>query len=242
MAPDARVGAVSNSGRHRRSRRRRIPALLIAGTVAALAAGVYFGVQAAGSRHPATSAEAAPAQSSASALTYPPIPIPIPGVTPSTSASSSASVGVPVRLVVPSIGINTTLQSLALLSNGTLQPPSSWNVAGWYSGGIRPGQIGPAVIAGHIDSTSGPAVFYKLHTLAIGAQAIVTEQDGTTLTFVVDDIQSYPKDDFPATAVYGPTPYPELRLITCTGDFDYKTHNYLDNLVVSTHLVTGGTS
>ncbi len=98
------------------------------------------------------------------------------------------------------------------------------------------------MIAGHIDSTSGPAVFYKLHTVAIGAQAIVTEQDGTTLTFVVDGIESYPKDDFPATAVYGPTPYPELRLITCTGDFDYKTHNYLDNLVVSTHLVTGGTT
>lgn len=211
----------------------------MAGTVAALAVGVYFGVQAADSRHPATSAQAAPAPTSSS--TVPSIRIPIPGVTPGT-ASSTAAVGLPVRLLVPSIGVDTTLQSLTLLSNGTLQSPSSWNVAGWYAGGIRPGQVGPAVIAGHIDSTSGPAVFYKLHTVAIGARAIVTEQDGTTLTFVVDGIESYPKDDFPASAVYGPTPYPELRLITCTGDFDYKTHNYLDNLVVSTHLVTGGTT
>jgi sortase (surface protein transpeptidase) len=131
---------------------------------------------------------------------------------------------------------------LALQRDGTLQSPSSWNVAGWYAGGIKPGQIGPAVIAGHIDSTNGPAVFYRLDKLAIGAQAVVTEQGGAVLTFVVDDVQSFAKDKFPADAVYGPTPYPELRLITCTGDFDYKTHNYLSNLVVSAHLVSGDAS
>lgn len=70
----------------------------------------------------------------------------------------------------------------------------------------------------------------------------VTEQGGAVLTFVVDGVHSYPKDNFPTAAVYGPTPYPVLRLITCTGDFDYQTHNYLSNLVVSTHLVERGTS
>jgi sortase (surface protein transpeptidase) len=158
------------------------------------------------------------------------------------SPASVAAVTAPVRLTVPSIGIDTSLQQLALLANGTLQPPSSWNVAGWYAAGVKPGEVGPAVIAGHIDSTSGPAVFYRLDRLAIGAQAQVVEQNGTTLTFVVDDVQSFPKDSFPTQAVYGPTPYPELRLITCTGDFDYKTHNYLSNLVVTAHLVSGGPS
>ena len=112
------------------------------------------------------------------------------------------------------------------LADGTLQSPSSWGIAGWYADGIKPGQIGPAVIAGHIDSTKGPAVFYRLNKLTIGSLAKVTEQDGQVLTFVVDDLQTYPKSGFPAAAVYGPTPYPELRLITCTGDFDNSTHNY----------------
>ena len=191
----------------------------------------------------ASSAQKPITPASTTAASSDPAPAPIPGITqlPPTDPSDPA-VSPPVRLVVPSIGVDTGLQSLRLLADGTLQSPSSWDVAGWYSAGIKPGQIGPAVIAGHIDSTKGPAVFYRLNKLVPGAQATVTEQDGTVLTFVVDDIQSFPKDDFPASAVYGPTPYPELRLITCTGDFDFATHNYLSNLVVSAHLVTGGTS
>jgi sortase (surface protein transpeptidase) len=117
-----------------------------------------------------------------------------------------------------------------------LEPPSQWGVAGWYADGVYPGQLGPAVIAGHIDSINGPAVFYRLHDLAPGARVQVTEKNGTVLTFVVDSLQSFPKNQFPSKAVYGPSPYPVLRLITCTGDFDWATHNYLDNLVVSAHL------
>lgn len=207
--------------------------------------GVYFAVMATQSKRP--SAANPPAPTSALPLaadtTTTSSPAPIPGITPSDAAvTSSPTIGVPVRLTVASIGVDTSLQPLALQRDGTLQSPSSWNVAGWYAGGIKPGQIGPAVIAGHIDSTSGPAVFYRLDKLSVGAQALVTEQGGAVLTFVVDDVQSFAKDKFPDDAVYGPTPYPELRLITCTGDFDYKTHNYLSNLVVSAHLVSGDAS
>jgi hypothetical protein len=235
---------VTARGRHRENRRRRYPPLAAA-VVVLVVLGSYFAVMAAQSKRPSA---AKPAGSTSSAhpavgATSVSSPAPIPGITPADSAATtSTTVSSPVRLTVASIGVNTALQSLALLGNGTLQSPSSWNVAGWYAGGIKPGQIGPAVIAGHIDSTTGPAVFYRLNQLAVGARALVTEQDGSVLTFVVDDVQSFAKDNFPAEAVYGPTPYPELRLITCTGDFDYKTHNYLSNLVVSAHLVNGGAS
>jgi sortase (surface protein transpeptidase) len=240
---------MNDSGRHRLPRQRRYSIPLTTAVVGLLVIAVYFGVKSLASDHvsaaqtvPTThpvDGRSNPSPSTDSAVSTPTVPIP--GITPLASPSASAeAIGDPVHLSVPSIGIETGLQPLHLLTDGTLQSPSSWNVAGWYSDGIKPGQIGPAVIAGHIDSTKGPAVFYRLNKLVVGAQAIVTEQDGAVLTFVVDDLQSYPKSGFPATAVYGPTPYPQLRLITCTGDFDYATHNYLDNLVVSAHLVSGG--
>jgi hypothetical protein len=235
---------VTARGRHRGNRRRRYSPLAAAVVVLAVL-GVYFAVMATRSQRPAATHSPGPTSSAPLAVGPPSVspPAPIPGITPSdAAATSNPTITAPVRLTVASIGVDTSLQPLALQRDGTLQSPSSWNVAGWYAGGIKPGQIGPAVIAGHIDSTNGPAVFYRLDKLAIGAQAVVTEQGGAVLTFVVDDVQSFAKDKFPADAVYGPTPYPELRLITCTGDFDYKTHNYLSNLVVSAHLVSGDAS
>ncbi len=130
------------------------------------------------------------------------------------------------------MGIDSALQKLGLLADGTLQPPTKWDVAGWYAGGVRPGDIGPAVIAGHVDSTRGPAVFFKLRQLRPGDQIVVTEKNGRALRFVVTEVRSYPKKEFPTAAVYGPTALPELRLITCTGDFDHAAANYLSNLVV----------
>ena len=118
----------------------------------------------------------------------------------------------------------------------SLQPPSHWNEAGWYADGVRPGDPGPAIVVGHVDSVSGPAVFYRLRDLRPGAVALIRLRTGRTLTFVIDTVQVYPKDQFPSAAVYGPTALPELRLITCTGDFDRNAHGYVDNLVVSAHL------
>jgi len=145
----------------------------------------------------------------------------------------------PIRLRIPAIGVNTALQPLGLRADGALQPPSAWQTAGWYDDGVTPGDPGPAVIAGHVDSISGPAVFYRLRQLRPGDLAVVQRRDGRMLTFVVDTLAVYSKSAFPTVAVYGPTPLPTLRLVTCTGDFDWQAHSYLDNLVVSFHLRNG---
>jgi hypothetical protein len=191
---------------------------------------------------PATSAAAASVTSAAaasvtSAATARPTLIDRPDATAPAPASTSTTAA-PSRLVIARIGVDTPLQSLGLDASGALDSPSEWAVAGWYAGGVRPGDRGPAVIAGHVDSRNGPAVFYRLRQLHAGDQLSIVKADGATVTFVVDDARSYPKNAFPTAAVYGPTPDAELRLITCTGDFDWQARSYLDNLVVSAHLVS----
>ncbi|MHA3701557.1 class F sortase [Jatrophihabitans sp. YIM 134969] len=146
----------------------------------------------------------------------------------------------PVHLDVPAIGVSTDLEGLGVLADGTLASPSAWQVAGWFDAGVRPGDVGPAVIAGHVDSTAGPAVFYRLRDLAVGDTATVTRADGSVATFAVDTVARFPKAAFPTQAVYGRVAQPVLRLITCTGDFDRARRSYVDNLVVSMHL-TGTT-
>lgn len=152
--------------------------------------------------------------------------------------AAAATTSPPVSVSIPAIGVTSSLQPLGLATDGTLQSPSQWQRAGWYADGVRPGDPGPAVIAGHVDSVSGPAVFFRLKELRPGDTATVKQQNGHLLTFVVDTVQEYPKDKFPTAAVYGPTALQVLRLITCTGDFDRAAHSYVDNLVVSTHLVS----
>jgi LPXTG-site transpeptidase (sortase) family protein len=152
--------------------------------------------------------------------------------TPVPATHAGARAALPAHVAVPRIGISSSLQRLHLLANGELQSPSAWMEAGWYADGTRPGDVGPAVIAGHVDSTLGPAVFYRLREMRVGDKILVTEVGGKVLTFVVSEVRSYPKDEFPTDTVYGPTALPELRLVTCTGEFDYIHHNYLDNLVV----------
>jgi len=192
--------------------------------------------------------------SAGSRVTYPPVPYTsVPAGTstagtdgpaagsPSLQApvdppSAAAAPGVPVHLSVARVGIDSALEPLGLLADGTLQSPSTWEEAGWYAKGIRPGAVGPAVIVGHVDSVSGPAVFYRLRELRPGDDIAVRDSLGTVRHFTVTDVKEYPKTVFPTTAVYGPTPLPVLRLVTCTGDFDYHAHSYLDNLVVSADL------
>ncbi len=151
---------------------------------------------------------------------------------PRPSGSSSA----PTRVRIPSIGVDSSLQRLGLLSDGSLETPSQWQVAGWYAGGVRPGDRGPAVIAGHVDSVSGPAVFYKLTALRPGSPVFISRTDGSTVRFTVARTDQYPKKTFPTDAVYGPTPVSTLRLVTCSGDFDYQARSYVDNLVVTAYL------
>jgi len=138
----------------------------------------------------------------------------------------------PVSLTIPLIGVSTRLITLGLTSKGVLEVPTSTSVAGWYTGSPEPGAIGSAIIVGHIDSYLGPGVFYRLSELSPGDKIYVKRADGTLVEFRVTLVQIYLKDRFPTQAVYGPTPDPELRLITCGGTFDYATHHYLSNIVV----------
>jgi LPXTG-site transpeptidase (sortase) family protein len=156
-----------------------------------------------------------------------------PIVAPPQSAAPKP-VAAPVSLTIPLIGVKTSLMTLGLGSDGDLQVPplSMASVAGWYTGSPRPGSIGSAIIVGHIDTTRGPAVFYRLDTLTRGDKIYVKRADGTLVEFRVTSVQSYPKDHFPTQEVYGPVPDAELRLITCGGAWDAAARHYVRNTVV----------
>jgi hypothetical protein len=143
----------------------------------------------------------------------------------------------PVRLWIPTIGVSTPLVPLRRLPDGRLQVPHDWDTAGWYQGGPRPGQPGPAVILGHVDSRTGPAVFFRLRDLRPRDTVRVGLADGRILVFRVQRVGRYPKDKFPTEAVYFPTLNRELRLITCGGEFNFASGHYRDNVVVYATLV-----
>jgi sortase (surface protein transpeptidase) len=143
-----------------------------------------------------------------------------------------ARVARPVYLAIPVIGVRTRLIRLGLTARGALQVPASTAVAGWYTGSPRPGQVGSAIIAGHIDSYRGPGVFFRLRLLRPGDHVYVRQAGGKVAVFRVYATGSYAKDHFPTQRVYGPAPDPELRLITCGGTFDPATGSYLSNVVV----------
>lgn len=149
-----------------------------------------------------------------------------------------ASAAAPITLTIPTLGIRSSLVQLGLTRDGTLSVPVDFGQAGWYSGGPRPGDQGPAVIAGHVDSKSGPAIFYRLRELRAGDPVRLQRRDGTEVTFTVTGLRQYPKNAFPTAAVYGPVPQPELRLITCSGTFDEQRSSYRSNLVVSAVLTS----
>jgi sortase (surface protein transpeptidase) len=161
-----------------------------------------------------------------------------PGVSGFHSVRTYDEPAPPARLEIPAIGVSTPLVRLGRLPDGTIEVPHAWNTAGWYDQGPRPGQPGPAVLLGHVDSKKGPAVFYRLRDLRPGDTVRVGLTNGRTLVFRVERTERYPKDKFPTEAVYFPTLDRELRLITCGGDFDYAKGSYVDNIVVYAVLVT----
>jgi Sortase domain len=138
----------------------------------------------------------------------------------------------PASLAIPSIGVETELEHLAVRGDGALAPPADFGRAGWFSEGPAPGERGPAVIVGHVDSRDGPAVFYRLAELRAGDLVEVTRTDGSAIRFAVPDTFKAAKDAFPTEAVYGPTAGPTLRLVTCTGAFDRASRHYMSNLIV----------
>lgn len=154
------------------------------------------------------------------------------------SAAGTVAEGRPVRLRVPRIGVDTALLRLGLTARRELEVPPmrAADTAGWYDRSPVPGDTGPAVLAGHVDSRSGPAVFYRLRELRRGDRVVVDRSDGRRATFTVDRVDVVTKSAFPTRRVYGATARPELRLITCGGTFDRTADDYLANLVVFAHL------
>jgi len=145
-------------------------------------------------------------------------------------------VPVPVRLRIPAAHVDTALQSLGRNPDGTIAVPSDPDVAGWYAQGPRPGQPGPAVILGHVDSATGPAVFFRLDRLSPGDAITVDSADGSTRSFRVTGVTRVPKNRFPTDLVYLPTLQPVLRLVTCGGSFDRTARSYRDNVIVFADL------
>ncbi len=156
-------------------------------------------------------------------------------------AYAPAAVAAPVRPVavsIPALGVAGPLEDLlADPETRELSAPNDPSSAGWYAAGVVPGDQGPAVIGGHVDSRRGPGVFFRLRTLRPGDLVDVTRSDGRTVRFSVIAVAFYPKDAFPTQAVYGPTSGPELRLVTCGGVFDRSVRSYEDNVVVDAVLV-----
>jgi sortase (surface protein transpeptidase) len=142
---------------------------------------------------------------------------------------------VPVHLDIPAIRVSTPLMALGLNPDGTIAvPPLGRDApAGWYRYLVTPGEVGPAVILGHVDSArDGPAVFYRLPELRPGDAVTVRRLDGSTAAFTVSQVAQYPKLAFPAEAVYGAVDHPVLRLVTCGGSFDPIHRQYRGNVVV----------
>ena len=164
-----------------------------------------------------------------------------PGTTPAVAAPPGvldpASVPAPTAVSVPSIGVRSDLLELGIAADGSAEVPAEFDLAGWFSGGGRPGSRGPTVLLGHVDSTAGPAVFYALRDLVPGGVVEVTVADGTVARYAVTGTEQVPKDEFPTAAVFGATTDDVLRLVTCTGDFDRGARSYLDNLVVTAERV-----
>jgi sortase (surface protein transpeptidase) len=147
---------------------------------------------------------------------------------------------VPVRVRIPAIGVDASVIPLGLEPDGTVQVPSLSTpmLTSWFDEGPAPGQDGPAVIYGHVDTAAtGPAVFYRLGDLTTCDTVDVTLADRSVAVFRVYRIDMYPKVDFPTMTVYGDTAGPELRLITCGGPFNYAAGSYYDNIVVYARLV-----
>ena len=154
-------------------------------------------------------------------------------IAPSTTTAPAPPRADPVSVEIPRIDAKSALVPLGLNPDGTLEvPPVSRPMqAGWYSLGPTPGETGPAVIVGHVDGNRQKGIFYRLRELAPGDEVLVARKDGTTLTFVVSHVDKVDKDEFPSDAVYGDTPDPQLRLITCGGSFDRTVHSYRDNII-----------
>lgn len=145
----------------------------------------------------------------------------------------------PTRVRIPAIAVDSELVGLGLRHDGRMEVPPGAFPAGWYTGAPTPGELGPAILAGHVDHGGTAGVFYRLRELEPGDTVEVVRQDGSTALFRVTRVEQHRKDAFPTAAVYGDIDHAGLRLITCGGPFDRGVHSYEDNIVVFAELDPG---
>jgi len=137
----------------------------------------------------------------------------------------------PVRLRIPALKVDAKIEKLGLQRDGAIAVPATTDIAGWYEYGPRPGQPGPAVILGHVDSQAGPGIFFDLYRVRPGTVVRVDRADGSSATFTITQVKKVPKVQFPTDLVYAPTLDPTLRLVTCGGSFDRSRGSYRDNVI-----------
>jgi hypothetical protein len=164
------------------------------------------------------------------------VPPPAPVAVPAKLATLATARSAPVELTVPAISLAVSLSTLGLNADGTVQVPTNVQQPGWFGLGPTPGEIGSAVILGHVDSYAGPGVFFKLPSLVAGDVVDVSLADGVTAEFKVTSVVSYLKTDFPDQMVYTSDGHSALQLVTCGGVFNSATGHYLSNVVVYTSL------
>jgi sortase (surface protein transpeptidase) len=156
----------------------------------------------------------------------------IPGEQATTTTEQFAR-SAPSELRVPKIKLETSFESpLGLNPDQTIEVPDSYTKVGWYMHGATPGEIGTAVILGHVDSYEGPAVFWKLGQLEVGDEVEIDREDGTTAVFVVTELERVSQNSFPTEKVYAHTNEALLRLVTCSGTFLHGEQRYTHNLIV----------
>ena len=155
------------------------------------------------------------------------------GVLPSNKNLPTAA---PTGISIPSLKLSAPIVPVALGPEKELQTPVQDDAVGWYIYSPSPGEVGPAILVGHLDSTTGPAIFWHLKNLTIGDKIVINRNDGTTATFTVSAKQIFPQDPFPTEQVYGATSAPTLRIITCAGKWLSSLHRYSDDLVIFANL------
>lgn len=139
----------------------------------------------------------------------------------------------PVQIRIPDIAVNASFEEpLSLTSDGAIEVPKQFETVGWYKHGPTPGETGPSVVLGHVDSFEGPAVFWDLKKLREGDEILIDREDGTTVAFVVTKVEHRTQGSFPTEDVYGDIDHAGLRLITCSGFFNHDTLRYSHNLIV----------
>ena len=147
------------------------------------------------------------------------------------SARTYDEVALPVRLRIPALKVDAKVEKLGLQKDGAIAVPATTDIAGWYQYGPRPGEPGPAVILGHVDSTAGPGIFFDLYRAKPGTAIRIDRADGSSATFTITQVTKVPKVQFPTDLVYAPTLDPTLRLVTCGGSFDRSRRSYRDNVI-----------